>query len=228
VSRLLSQRPGLRASGDPDEAIVTDLVAVRVYLTEFAAELDPMLRTDAPPADPAVACITSGLRRLASYRGPAFRGGNLRPDQLAAYRPGSLLTERAFLRCTANRTAALPGNTEFLIWSATGRRAAGLDLPDEADVVVFAGNLRFKLLAVADAAAGKPIRVFLRELPAARWNETSSHLTADDQMMLARLRDALTDRDAVPPAQRRPFGDPADPGFPVGLDAANHPFPLTS
>jgi hypothetical protein len=45
-------------------------------------------------------------------------------------------------------------------------------------------------------------------------------------MMLARLRDALTDRDAVPPAQRRPSGNPADPGFPLGLDAANHPFPL--
>jgi hypothetical protein len=228
VGRLLSERAELRASGDADEAIVTDLVAVRAYIAELAGELDPGLRSAASPANPVVGCVVSGLRRLASYRGPAFRGGVLAPGQVAAYRPGAVLIERAFLRCTVNRAAGLPGNAEYLIWSATGRRVTGLDVPDETSLVVFAANLQFKLLAVTGASGGRPIRVYLRELPTSRHNETSPHLTDDDQMMLARLRDALTDRDAIPPARRPSFGDPAAPGFPLGLDADDQPFPLPS
>jgi hypothetical protein len=225
VSRLLSQRPGLRSSGDPEEAVVTDLVAVRAYLSEWSSELDAALRAGAGRPDPAVACIVSGLRRLASFRGATFRGGELTPEQTAAYETGSVLTERAFLVCTATRTAATPGNTEYIIWSATGRRAAGLDVPDEAEAVLFSINLRFKVLAVTELNGG-PARVYLRELPASRRAEESRELTDDDQTMLQRLRDAAAARDEVPPDQRPPFGDLGHQAFALGVDDAGRPFAL--
>jgi hypothetical protein len=225
VSRLLSARPELRAAGEPEEAVLADLVAVRGYLAGLADEVDQALRSGSPAADPAVGCIGAGLRRLPPYRGPVLRGGLLTPAQVAAYRPGSVVTERAFLRCTINQAAGLPGNTEYLIWSATARRAAGLDVPGAAEIAVFAADLRFKLLAVTDAAGRDPIRIYLRELPSSRRNETAPYLTDDDQMMLARLRYALRDRTAVPSERRRPFGDPATPGFPIGLDATDQLFP---
>jgi hypothetical protein len=225
VSRLLSARPELRVAGEPEEAALADLAAVRGYLAGLADEVDHALRSASPAADPAVGCIRAGLRRLPPYRGPVLRGGLLTPAQVAAYQPGSVVTERAFLRCTINQAAGLPGNTEYLIWSVTGRRTAGLDVPGDPEIAVFAADLRFKLLAVTDAAGRDPIRIYLRELPSSRRDETSPYLTDDDQMMLARLRYALRDRTAVPPERRRPFGDTATPGFPVGLDATDQLFP---
>jgi hypothetical protein len=225
VSRLLSQRPGLRSSGDPDEAVVTDLVAVRAYLTGWSAELDTALRSGGSTPHPAVACVVSGLRRLASFRGATFRGGELSPGQIAAYHTGAVLTERAFLLCTVSSTAATPGNTEYVIWSATARRAAGLDVPDEAHAVLFAINLRFKVLAVTEPNGG-PARVYLRELPASRRADPTLDLTDDDRTMLHRLQTAVSSRDEVPADQRPRSGDPTRPAFALGLDDAGRPFAL--
>ncbi|MEW1773100.1 hypothetical protein [Streptomyces sp. NPDC086777] len=170
VSRVMSESPGLRGRSRTEAAdALTDLVAVRLYLSGDARRADAAVRAAVPgPHVPLARCVTAGLRRLPSYRGPALLRTRLGAAERAWYREGALVTEWAF--CHA-RTSLHPGPrgsdaTDVLIWSMTARRTSSLD-PDVPDRVVFLPGTVFKVLR-ADGPA-----VLMRELSPSEASEAA-------------------------------------------------------
>ncbi|MFG2960344.1 hypothetical protein ACGF5O_42300 [Streptomyces sp. NPDC048291] len=161
VSRVMSESPGLRGRSRTEAAdALTELVAVRLYLSGDPRLADAAVREAAPgPHVPLARCVTAGLRRLPSYRGPALLRTRLGDAERAWYREGRLATEWAF--CHA-RTSLHPGPrgsgaTDVLIWSMTARRTSSLDaaVPDR---VVFLPGTAFRVLRAEGPA------VLMREL----------------------------------------------------------------
>ncbi len=166
VSRVLSESPGLH--GGPRNSAsdaLTDLAAVRLYLSGATAALDAAIRSGAPgPHVPLARCAASGLRRLPSYRGAAVLRATLGARERAWYAEGAAdgapVTEHSFLAALTTVRPGLPGTTDILVWSLTARRTA-LIVPEIPDRVLFAPGTRFKVLRVLD---GDRPAVLLREL----------------------------------------------------------------
>ncbi|WP_195911301.1 hypothetical protein [Streptomyces kaniharaensis] len=172
VSRVMSESPGLRGEGRAGgSAALTELVAVRLYLSGDGRRADAAVRSAVPgPHVPMARCVAAGLGRLPSYRGPALLRTRLDASERALYREGELLTEWAF--CHA-RTTLHPGpsdGTDVLVWSMTARRTALLD-PSVPDRVLFLPGTGFKVLRVDGRT------VLLREL-------SPSEITADGRVQL--------------------------------------------
>ena len=141
VLRLLTQKPALRVG--KLKAIVTDLVAVQVYLAAGERKADEaLLSGDIDALLPFLCCVVSGLQRLPVYEGVAFSGGTFDPS---VHRPGAVLTEVTFLNAVTAEQVSLPGETEFVIWSDSGRRTTVFE--PELDPVVFLPGTRFQVLA---------------------------------------------------------------------------------
>jgi hypothetical protein len=161
VARVLSQNPRLRGGGE-QEAVV-DLVAVRLYLTEYGQRIDDDVRTGQPGAHvPFARCVNAGLRRLPSHRGAVRHCAALSDAEWNWYGSQRLITEWAFCSALTDGAVPLPGNVDFLIWSATARRTSAL-APEVPGQVVFLPGTRFKVLAVRD---GERRAVLLREMSA--------------------------------------------------------------
>ncbi|MFI9387382.1 hypothetical protein [Kutzneria sp. NPDC052558] len=144
VLRLLVQHPELR-EGEL-QSVVTDLVAVLVYLAAGERKADEaLLSGDVDALLPFLSCVISGLQRLPTYEGVAFCGGTLDPP---THRSGAILTEVSFLNAVTAADAALPGDAEFVIWSDSARRTGLLE--PELDPVVFLPGTRFQVLGVHD------------------------------------------------------------------------------
>ncbi|MFE0521142.1 hypothetical protein [Streptomyces sp. NPDC058954] len=161
VSRVMSESPGLRGRSRAEAAdALTELVAVRLYLSGDSRRADAAVRAaTAGPHVPLARCVTAGLRRLPSYRGPALLRTRLTQAERSWYRPGRPVTEWAF--CHA-RTALHPGPRgsdalDVLIWSMTARRTSSLD-PAVPDRVLFLPGTVFTVLRADDSV------VLLREL----------------------------------------------------------------
>ncbi|MER7752801.1 hypothetical protein [Kitasatospora sp. NPDC097643] len=172
VSRVMSESPGLRGEGRAEgTAALTELVAVRLYLSGDGRRADAAVRSAVPgPHVPLARCVAAGLGRLPSYRGPALLRTRLDASERALYREGELLTEWAF--CHA-RTTLHPGpsdGTDVLVWSMTARRTALLD-PSVPDRVLFLPGTGFKVLRVDGRT------VLLREL-------SPSEITTDGRVQL--------------------------------------------
>ncbi|MFD8085049.1 hypothetical protein ACFV4F_25510 [Kitasatospora sp. NPDC059722] len=162
VARVMSESPGLRSSSRAlDGDALTDLVAVRLYLSGDSAAVDAAVRAGtAGPHVPLARCVASGLNRLPSYRGVALLRAAVSGPELDWYEEGRAATEWAF--CTARITVPeTPGDgtTDFLIWSMTARRTSLLD-PSDPDRVLFPPGTAFKVLRAGSAT--EP--VLLREL----------------------------------------------------------------
>ncbi|MFD4879884.1 hypothetical protein ACFWOB_41890 [Streptomyces sp. NPDC058420] len=149
VSRVMSESPGLRGRSRTEAAdALTELVAVRLYLSGDSRRADAAVReATAGPHVPLARCVTAGLRRLPSYRGPALLRTRLGEAERGWYREGRVATEWAF--CHA-RTSLHPGPrgsgaTDVLIWSMTARRTSSLD-PGVPDRVLFLPGTAFKVL----------------------------------------------------------------------------------
>ncbi|MDT0464431.1 hypothetical protein [Streptomyces gibsoniae] len=161
VSRVMSESPGLRGGGRGEAAdALTDLVAVRLYLSGDSRQVDDAVRSaQVGPHVPLARCVAAGLRRLPSYRGAALLRAPATAMERAWYREGRLTTEWAF--CTAY-SAPHPGpenGTDFLIWSMTARRTSLID-PSEPYRVVFLPGTTFKVLRPSDGEGP----VLMREL----------------------------------------------------------------
>ena len=142
VLRLLVQHPELR-DGEL-QSVVTDLVAVLVYLAAGERKADEaLLAGEVDALLPFLSCVISGLQRLPVYEGVAYCGGTLDPN---THRTGAILTEVSFLNTVTAAEATLPGDTEFVIWSESGRRTGYLE--PELDPVVFLPGTRFQVLGV--------------------------------------------------------------------------------
>ncbi|MFJ5639724.1 hypothetical protein [Streptomyces sp. NPDC093223] len=149
VSRVMSETPGLRGDSrtEADQAL-TELVAVRLYLSGDSRGADSAVRTAAAgPHVPLARCVAAGLRRLPSYRGPTLLRTRLTDAERAWYHEGRLVTEWAFChaRTSLHTGPRGAGATDILIWSMTSRRTAQLD-PAVPDRVLFLPGTVFKVL----------------------------------------------------------------------------------
>jgi hypothetical protein len=217
VSRVLAQRPALRGA-QPAQDVIAGLTTMRALVAGDLPDLNAALRTGDPAGIGAVvSCVASGLRLLPTYRGPVARPAVL-GGHLAAYQPGRLLIEPAFLLATT-RVAPSAGDSLYLIWSETGKRTAALlpGEPDRGELVTFPAGSRFTVLAVREPGDGVPAVVYLRERPAApaAAGDAEPALDAADLRILNRLQTA-----GVVDARGR--SAPFD--FPVGLDHRGRPF----
>ncbi|PBC69597.1 ricin-type beta-trefoil lectin protein [Streptomyces sp. TLI_235] len=164
IAQTLATNPGLRgALPEPaDGSDMGDLVAVRALVcgdlpTEPDGRRSP--RVDAVWA----ACVSSGLRRLPSYRGPVHCQGlpvNWELEQLA---PGRVLHSPQVLRASQRPPLATNGIVTAM-WSTGGRRAGVLAVSGAAEEVILPGNSLFRVLGTVKRAGGET--VLMRELPA--------------------------------------------------------------
>jgi hypothetical protein len=219
VSRVMSESPGLRGvsravAGDA----LTDLVAVRLYLSGDSAAVDQAIRAATAGSHvPLARCVASGLLRLPSYRGTARLRARITPAERAWYQEGRVATEWAF--CTARTEPhPMPDGTDFLIWSMTARRTNLLD-PGTPDRVVFLPGTSFKVLRAAEDGE-RPV-VLLRELSPSE----DDRRVPLDEIALQSLERSLalltsSERDGGGAAADR-SGHPAEPlGSPPGLIVA--------
>ncbi|MFG3113664.1 hypothetical protein ACGF4C_04660 [Streptomyces sp. NPDC048197] len=162
LARLLSQSPGLRGDArKPSEDTLTDLVAVRLYLSAEGSKIDAAVRgATVGPHVPLSRCVYEGLRRLPSHRGAGVLRTTVSDAQWQWYRQQRLVTEWGFCPALTRDPGELPGTVDFLIWSLTARRTVLLE-PAVADRVVFLPGTSFKVLDVRQADRRE---VFLREL----------------------------------------------------------------
>jgi hypothetical protein len=175
VARVLSQHPGFQgalkqsSSGD----VLTDAVAVRLYVTDRGAAVDDALRSATVGAHvPLARCVVSGLTRLPSHRGPAFLAALATSTAFTLYRAHPVVTEWGFLHTLAKPSAGLGGNTDIVVWSMTGRRTKLLE-PDGGpdDRVLFVPGTRFKVLQLTEPDEDQRGLILMRELTVAETDE---------------------------------------------------------
>jgi hypothetical protein len=203
VARVLTERPALRGamSVESEEAVSTDMSALRAYLTGDLSGLDEALRAgDAGDMRVDAACCVSALRLLAAYRGPAYLTSDLTDDIAACYTPGRILVEPGFTTATGRRPRA-EGNALYAIWSRTARRVAPLTDGEDPGVVMFAPGTAFMVLA-AERTQDRWI-VHLDERT--RAVPSGGALTDADRTTLERLRAQLAGE--AEPGPRR-YGAP--------------------
>lgn len=189
VTRLLSERPGLRFGAGDHAALLAELAVVRVFADDPAGDYD---------ADFYV-CLADGLRRLPTARTVVVRGIPAGAD----VQPDAVLRLPTPLVAAAIDTPAV-GPAEALIWTTTARRLDGLvDAPPEPEDdeapppqkpdVVLSGHTRLRVLAVERTPVP---RILLAEDGAA------------PEAALTRLRAAAAARaiPEQPPATSRWFG----------------------
>jgi hypothetical protein len=233
VARLLAEYPGLRSAGELDEALMAELAAVRVFMTQDQAELVNSIRLGGQESDRALAaCVAGGLRRLPALQGVVVRGGPAEADAVDAYHPGQDLVEAAPLIAVDDVAAHVPGAVEILIWSATARRLNGFTEDGRAPEVAFLPGTVFRVLAVdpprapAPSPDGAPARrVLLTELPPAKSGPGHEKWA---ERVLTRLEAAAEARTASPPGELEESHGPADRFAPLPGDPARPPIGLRS
>jgi hypothetical protein len=199
VLRLIATQPSLRLLADaPGDAVVADLVALCAYLAGGRTEMAEALAAGRIESLlPYVHCVVSGLRRLSSYRGVVFCGGQVGVGA-GALLPGAVVTEPAIRQAVWTPSCALGGSTEFVIWSVTARRLESLEPEQRAQRVAFPPGSRFRVLDPGDTA--QPTRrVLLRQITA---GDARDGLDDGDVAIQDRLTRAVALRDAVPENDR--------------------------
>ncbi|MFJ9428436.1 hypothetical protein ACIRQY_02130 [Streptomyces sp. NPDC101490] len=209
VSRTLTRLPALR--GQEQEAVRADLIALHLYLHTPEGPLSPEvlargLRDGDRRLLPYAACVTSGLRRMPSYRGLALRGaGDAHGPDADVLEPGALLRDPApVCALPVGADVPTPGGARYAVWSVTARRVRQLadrpgSDPARHEVVLPPGTL-LRVLDVRDEG-GSPL-ILLREVPLTRPDAPARHggteLDAEDLAALARLDEALRERPPAP------------------------------
>ncbi|WP_329457200.1 hypothetical protein [Streptomyces sp. NBC_01497] len=222
----MSESPGLRGASRADAAeALTDLVAVKLYLSGDSGQVDRAVRSaTVGPHVPLARCVASGLRRLPSYRGPALLRISASAAERAWFREGRLVTEWGFCAARTNVAAAGAGDTDFLVWSMTARRTVLVD-PARSDQIIFVPGTSFKVLRGVDGDSGRPT-VLLRELLPSEIGEDGRVDVARvplDEIALAGLEQAVEVVESTAKAEAK-SGTSAEPaeavpgsGWPPGL-----------
>ncbi|SDP42065.1 hypothetical protein [Lentzea jiangxiensis] len=170
VARILSQHPGFQGALSSSSAeVLTDAVAVQLFLTDRGKAVDSALRTAAVgPHVPFARCVVAGLSRLPSHRGPVVFTASPTPGQWDLYRDHKLFTEWGFLHALTGPPADGDGEVDVLVWSMTARRTKLLE-PDNGapERVLFVPGTNFKVLEMTGPQAdGGRGHILLRELTA--------------------------------------------------------------
>jgi hypothetical protein len=240
VRRMLTQRPGLRvaAASDAGDAVVTDFAALLELLADEHRGVTSAPRSSGAAPDPRTLCAISGLRRLPSFTGAVFSSADLPGTAISSYRPGAVVVEPDFVFGTSSRLVTLAGNTEYLIWSHTGRRVSALAEDASPDEIVFAAGGTYLVLNADPGRAGaERNRVFLRELPrsdpdqpalpSGLMSQSGGQLDEMNFDILHRLLTAVALRDEVGPGDQILTWRASSAGQPIGLDAGWAPFQRT-
>ncbi|MET7752835.1 hypothetical protein [Micromonospora sp. NPDC005367] len=218
VTRTLAESPGLRAAAGAVADLAAGLVAVRAYCDGGREYVNGLLRgggddEEAERAELLARWATYGLRRLPSVFGPVFRPGPADFAHVAAYRPGDVLAEPAFVDVDLAAGAVPPSGVEFAIWSVSAHRLGGLAADTDPGGAVFQPGSRFLVLAVEEQPGeGAPVRVMLQDLGATYAAEPRRGGRNDSERILAQLR-------AAPRT-----GASRTTGFAPGLDDEGRPF----
>jgi hypothetical protein len=205
VARVLSESPGLRGgSRTSTDDVVTDLVAVRLYLSGGTDRIDSAVRGGTVgPHVPLARCVASGLRRLPSYRGATMLRTTLSDAEWEWYAKRRLVTEWGFGSALTTVPPNLPGDVDVLIWSMTARRTVLLD-PAVPDRVFYLPGTSFKVLGAQDDERRV---LLLRELTGPEIGADGSvdvrRLPLDD-IAMAGLEQAGTEWQDAQPAERLP------------------------
>ncbi|OBI34929.1 ADP-ribosyltransferase [Mycobacterium sp. E2238] len=109
-----------------------------------------------------VDALNKALEKLPAYEGPVVRGTNLPADVLEQYKPGDIITEHAFTSTSTDPTVAqsptFAGNTEFRIWSTTGRDVSSVSMyPGEQEILFPAGSKFYVVSKILDPRTGRTI-----------------------------------------------------------------------
>ncbi|MFJ4920479.1 hypothetical protein [Streptomyces sp. NPDC088725] len=140
------------------EAAITDLAAVRIYLTKPGQ--DSGNRSDAAETRrPMLRCVSAGLRLLRPHRGVVTLRSKLGPEEIQWYTDKQLILDRGLCSVRVSGGPAGKGNVDFLIWSETARPTGPVD-PERLGRALFLPGTRFKTLRVD---AGERSTVLLRE-----------------------------------------------------------------
>lgn len=198
LARVLSEHPGFQGDlSTSSEEVLTDAVAVQLYLSEKGALVDAGLRAAGNgPHVPVARCVVAGLRRLPSHRGPATFSAVVPSDVWALLRSRQVLTEWGFLNALTEPSPFLGGDTDVLLWSITGRRTKLLE-PTAGSVgnrVLFVPGTSFKILEQREPTAGARGLVLLRELTESEIDSTgkvASDRVSLDELALVSLRRKL-------------------------------------
>ncbi|WP_326948536.1 hypothetical protein OG439_06995 [Amycolatopsis sp. NBC_01307] len=197
AARILSEHPGFQGALAASPAdVLTDAVAVQLYLSAKGAAIDAGLRAGRNgPHVPIARCVVAGLGRLPSHRGPASFATSPTAGQWALYRSRKVLTEWGFLHAMTTPMSTSDGDTDILVWSVTARRTKLLE-PAEgvANRALFVPGTSFKVLEITEPTATQRGLVLLRELTVSEVDETG-RVAADrislDELALESLRREL-------------------------------------
>jgi hypothetical protein len=214
--------PGLRG-GDRDEDVSADLVAVRSFLTLDDEPLgwrwlERRLAAGSVEAQPCLAGLASGLRRLPSYRGAVLRAAGTLPPRARAPLPGTELCPTGPVCTYALGGARVPTGDRYLIWSLTGRRVRGLagaarGGPEE---VLFRPGTRFRVLGTQGGPGATT--VLLREVAAGESAARPGEQDAADRQAREHLTQAAAGFSAAenatpwPPRLTGPLAEPNPSG----------------
>ncbi|PWI13048.1 hypothetical protein DI272_02035 [Streptomyces sp. Act143] len=207
VTRALARMPALR--GKEQEAARADLIALRLYLHNTEGPLSHQALARAVRAHdsgllPYVACLTSALNRLPSYRGVVLRATGGTADRTVP-RPGALLRDAAPVSATPLDPArpSMTTGASYVIWSVGARRVRQLlDPGDGPEEVVFTPGSLFRVLDVRRSGQDQAHQIFLRELPGSHAPVRSD--PEGDLAALARLDEAVRGRSAPARAEQWP------------------------
>ncbi|HEX3783011.1 MAG TPA: hypothetical protein VHX38_25375 [Pseudonocardiaceae bacterium] len=170
VARVLSEHPGFhgaltRSAGE----VLTDAVAVRLYLSGQGASVDEALRTaTVGPHIPFARCVVAGLARLPSHRGPSVFAASPTEEALRLYREHQVITEWGFTHALSAPCSETKGEYDVLLWAMTARRTKLLEPETDgiADRVLFVPGTSFKVLDIVEPKDGARGQLMLRELAA--------------------------------------------------------------
>jgi hypothetical protein len=175
VARILSEHPGFRgALSKSKDEVLTDAVAVRLYLSPQGASVDEALCTvSVGPHVPFARCVVAGLDRLPSHRGPSVFTASPTAEELRLYRQRRVLTEWGFTHALSSPCAGTEGTYDVLLWAMTARRTRLLEPEAEhtEDRLLFVPGTSFKLLSVVEPVDGARGQILLRELAASEIDE---------------------------------------------------------
>ena len=207
-SRILSEHPGFQGSdGRASEDVLTDTVAVRLYLSGRGEAIDQALRAGGNgPHVPFARCVVSGLTRLPSHRGATVFTASPTARQRELYRQRKLVTDWSFVHALTEPSPDQQDEVDVLVWSMTARRTKLFE-PGGADAVdnrvVFVPGTSFKILEMTDPGPKeKRGRILLRELSASEVDDSGrvDSRASLDELAITSLRRCV-DRWAAAPAR---------------------------
>jgi hypothetical protein len=223
MARILSEHPGFQgASTSSKDAILTDAVAVRLYLSPQGESVDSALRTAmVGPHVPFARCVVAGLSRLPSHRGGATFAASPSAEELDTYRQRTVFTEWGFVNALSGPCAVSEGSFDVIVWAMTARRTALLEPETEhaRDRVLFVPGTSFKLLGISPPDNGLRGQILLRELAAGEMDsgKVDRNITSLDELAITSLGRQIERWRDEEPMQRVPPSDVGRFGLLPGL-----------